>query len=63
MRHLFLFALISCFVAILIVGFLDLVRELTTRNFFGAPSLPSALPEQSEALDREAESHSATPLS
>jgi len=63
MRYLFLFALISCFVAILIVGFLDLVRELLTRNFFGAPSLPGVLPEQSEALDREAESHSATPLS
>jgi len=63
MRYLFLFALISCFVAILIVGFLDLVRELLTRNFFGAPLLPGAPPEQSEALDREAESHSRPPLS
>jgi hypothetical protein len=63
MRYLLLLALISCFVAILIVGFLDLVRELMTRNFFGAPSLPSAPPEQSQELDREAESHSATPLS
>jgi hypothetical protein len=63
MRYLLLLALISCFVAILIVGFLDLVRELMTRNFFGAPSLPSASPEQSQELDREAESHSATPLS
>jgi hypothetical protein len=63
MRYLLLLALISCFVAILIIGFLDLVRELTTRNFFGAPSLPSAPPEQSQELDGEAESHSATPLS
>jgi hypothetical protein len=63
MRYLLLLALISCFAAILIIGFLDLVRELTTRNFFGAPSLPSAPPEQSQGLDREAESHSATPLS
>jgi hypothetical protein len=63
MRHLFLLALILCFVAILIFGFLDLVRELLTRDFFGAPSLPSAPPEQSRAMDREAESHSATPLS
>jgi cytochrome b561 len=63
MSHLFLLALILCFVAILIFGFLDLVRELLTRDFFGAPSLPSAPPEQSQALDREAESHSATPLS
>jgi hypothetical protein len=63
MRHLFLLALILCFVAILIFGFLDLVRELLTRNFFGAPSLPSVPPEQSQAFDREAESHSATPLS
>lgn len=63
MHHLFLLASISCFVAIMIFGFLDLVRELLTRNFFDAPSLPSAPPEQSRALGREAESHSATPLS
>lgn len=33
MHHLFLLASISCFVAIMIFGFLDLVRELLTRNF------------------------------
>src|SRR5260370_82856 len=63
MHHLLLLASISCFVAILIFGFLDLLRELLTRNFFDAPSLPNAPPEQSRALERESESRSATPLS
>jgi hypothetical protein len=64
MRHLISFALILCFVAVLMYGFLNLARELLTRNFFGAPSLPSALPEQTRASGtQESESHSATPLS
>jgi len=63
MRYLFLLALILCFVAILIFGFLNLMRELLTRDFFGVPSLPSGLPEQTQALEREAETHSATPQS
>jgi hypothetical protein len=64
MRHLISLALILCFVAVLMYGFLNLARELLTRNFFGAPSLPSALPEQTRGSEtEEAESHSASPLS
>jgi hypothetical protein len=63
MRYLILLALILCFVAVLMFGFLSLARELLMRNFFGAPSLPSGLPEQTQVTEREAESHSATPLS
>ena len=63
MRHLILLALILCFVAVLVVGFLQLARELLMRNFFGAPSLPSGPPEQTQVSEREAKSHSATPLS
>jgi hypothetical protein len=62
-RYLILLALILCFVAVLVVGFLQLARELLMRNFFGAPSLPSGPPEQTQVSEREAESHSATPLS
>ena len=63
MRHLILLALILCFVAVLVIGFLQLARELLMRNFFGAPSLPSASPELTQVSEREAESQSATPLS
>jgi hypothetical protein len=63
MRYLILLALILCFVAVLMFGFLSLARELLMRNFFGAPSLPSGPPEQTQVTEREAESHSATPLS
>jgi hypothetical protein len=56
MRYLILFALILCFVAVLLFGFLNLIRELLTRVFFGVPSLPSAPPEQIESLEQEAES-------
>jgi hypothetical protein len=37
MRYLFLLSLILCFAAVLTVGFLNLIRELLTRNFFGEP--------------------------
>jgi hypothetical protein len=63
MRLLVSFALILCFVAVLVFGFLNLARELLTRNFFGGPSLPSEPPEQTRVSEREAESRSATPLS
>jgi hypothetical protein len=64
MRHLISLALILCFVAVLMFGFLNLARELLMRNFFGAPSLPSLPPEQTYASEtEEAESHSASPLS
>jgi hypothetical protein len=64
MRHLISLALILCFVAVLMYGFLNLARELLTRNFFGAPSLPSVTPEDTHASEtEEAESHSASPLS
>ena len=63
MRFLILLALILCFVAVLMFGFLVLVRELLARNFFGAPSLPSGPQEQTEESERDAESHSAAPLS
>jgi hypothetical protein len=63
MRFLVLLALILCFVAVLAFGFLVLVRELLARNFFGAPSLPSGPPKQTHESEREAESHSAAPLS
>jgi hypothetical protein len=64
MRHLISLALILCFVAVLMYGFLNLARELLTRNFFGAPSLPSVPPEHTRASGtQESESHSATPLS
>jgi hypothetical protein len=55
--HLLLsLALALCFVALLIVGFLSLARELLMRDFFGAPSLPKAPPQQTRAP--ETESHS-----
>jgi hypothetical protein len=63
MRYLILLPLILCFVAVLMFGFLNLTRELMMRNFFGAPTLPSGPPEQAQVSEREAESHSATPLS
>jgi hypothetical protein len=63
MRFLVLLALILCFVAVLAFGFLVLVRELLAGNFFGAPSLPGGPPEQTQESEREAESHSAPPLS
>jgi hypothetical protein len=63
MRLLISLALILCVVAVLVFGFLNLARELLTRNFFGAPSLPSGAPEQGQVSEREAESRSATPLS
>ena len=63
MRFLISLALILCFVAVLVFGFISLARELLMRNFFGAPSLPSASPEQTQVSEREAESQSATPLS
>jgi hypothetical protein len=64
MRHLISLALILSFVAVLMFGFLNLARELLTRDFFGAPSLPSASPEQTRASEtQESESHSASPLS
>ena len=63
MRHLISLALVLCFVAVLMVGFLSLARELLVRDFFSAPSLPSVPPEQTHASEPEAESHSATPLS
>jgi hypothetical protein len=63
MRFLISLALILCFVAVLVFGFLSLARDLLMRNFFGAPSLPSGSPEQTHASEREAESQSATPLS
>ena len=63
MRFLILLALILCFVAVLMFGFLVLVRELLARNFFGAPSLPGGPHEQTEESERDAESHSAAPLS
>jgi hypothetical protein len=64
MRHLISLVLILSFVAVLMFGFLNLARELLTRDFFGAPSLPSASPEQTRASEtQEAESHSASPLS
>jgi hypothetical protein len=62
MRHLISLALILSFVAVLMFGFLNLARELLTRDFFGAPSLPSASPEQTRASGTQ-ESHSASPLS
>ena len=63
MRYLMLLALIVCFAAVLMFGFLNMARELLMRNCFGAPSLPSEPPEQAHVSEREAESHSATPLS
>lgn len=63
MRLLISLALILCFVAVLVFGFLNLARELLMRNFFGAPSLPSGPLEQTRVSEREAESRSATPLS
>jgi hypothetical protein len=63
MRYLLLLALILCFVAVLVFGFLNLAIELLTRNSFGAPSLPSGPPEQTQMSEQEADSHSATPLS
>jgi hypothetical protein len=63
MRDLISLALILCFVAVLMFGFLDLARQLLMRNFFGAPSLPTVPPEQTQVSEPEAESHSATPLS
>jgi hypothetical protein len=63
MRDLISLALILCFVAMLMFGLLDLARQLLMRNFFGAPSLPSVPPEQTQVPEPEAESHSATPLS
>jgi hypothetical protein len=63
MRFLVLVALFLCFVAVLAFGFLVLVRELLARNFFGAPSLPDGPPELTQESEREAESHSAAPLS
>jgi len=63
MRYLILLALVLCFVAVLMFGFLNMARELFMRNCFGAPSLPSEPPEQTQAPERDAESHSATPLS
>jgi hypothetical protein len=63
MGYLIFLALILCFVAVLMFGFLNLARELLMRNCFGAPSLPSGPPEQQlRVSEREAESHSATPL-
>jgi hypothetical protein len=63
MRMLISLALILCFVAVLVFGFLNLARELLMRNFFGAPSLPSGPPEQPREPEREADSRrSATPL-
>ncbi len=59
MRGLFLVALILCVIAVLMFGFLDLVRELSMRDFFGAPSLPGGPPEQIQAMEHEAESRSA----
>jgi hypothetical protein len=56
-------ALILCFIALLMIGFLNLARELSMRDFFGAPSLPSVSAEQTRVPDPETESHSATPLS
>ncbi len=67
MRLLVLLALILCFVAVLAFGILVLVRELLASNFFGAPSLPSGPPEQTQdstrESEREAESRSAATLS
>jgi hypothetical protein len=63
MRLLISLTLIFCFVAVLMFGFLSLARELLMRNFFGAPSLPSASPEHTRVSEREAESQSPTPLS
>lgn len=64
MRLLISLALILCVVAVLVFGFLNLARALLTRNFFGAPSLPSAPSEQTRASGtQESESHSAAPLS
>ena len=63
MHYLFLLSLILCFAAVLTVGFLDLIRELLTRDFFGAPSVPGVPPEEIQSLERDTESHSATPLS
>jgi len=56
-------ALILCLGALLMIGFLNLARELSMRDFFGAPSLPSVPPDQTRVRDSETESHSATPLS
>jgi hypothetical protein len=63
MRFLVLLALILCFFALLAFGFLVLVRELLARDMFGAPSLPGGPQEQTEESEREADSHSAAPLS
>ncbi len=63
MRLLISLALILCFVAVLVFGFLSLARELLMRDFFGGPSLPSGPPEQTQVPEREEESRSATPLS
>jgi hypothetical protein len=63
MRLFILLALVLCFVALLVLGFVTLARELLMRNFFGAPSLPNVPPEQTQAPQSETESHSATPLS
>jgi len=67
MRLLVLLALILCLVAVLAFGFLVLVRELLARDFFGAPSLPSGQPGQTQdstrESEREADSRSAAPLS
>jgi hypothetical protein len=63
MRLLILLALVLCFVALLLLGFVTLARELLMKNFFGAPSLPNVPPEQTQVPQPETESHSATPLS
>jgi hypothetical protein len=57
--HLLLsLALVLCFVALLMLGFLGLARELLMRDFFGAPSLPNVPPQQTHMPESETESHS-----
>jgi hypothetical protein len=63
MHFFMLLALVLCFVALLVLGFLNLARELLMRSYFGEPSLPNVPPEPTQTPEPETESHSATPLS
>jgi hypothetical protein len=62
MRYVVLFVLFATFGAVLVLGFVVMVRELLTRDVFDAPALPDS-PAKHAELERDSTSHSATPLS
>ncbi len=51
MRYLILFVLLAGFCAVLMLGFLVLVRELLTRDVFDAPALPGSPAEHAGELE------------